>query len=126
MQLLGASTAALAVGCGEGARAASAVLDPDERSLVVAVWSQLRTRTVRVVVRSEGRRVTELGLTLTGEIGAVEVTGLAPDTGYEVTIAIGDLQLGPHRVRTAPPADARRPVRLAIRAPNSRRRCSTR
>lgn len=114
LQLFGVSTAAMAVGCGDAERAATAVLDPDERSLMVALWSQLRSREARVVVRTDERWVTEIRFTLAGEIGAVEVTGLEPDTRYEVTVSVGGMRLGPHRVRTAPRADEPRPVRLAI------------
>jgi phosphodiesterase/alkaline phosphatase D-like protein len=117
LQLLGAS-ALLTVGCGDGddRDAAAAVLDPDERSLVVAVWSGRAAREATVTVRTGGRLVTEARVALAESIGSVEVTGLAPGTAYEVAIAVAGVELGPHRVRTAPPADDPRPVRIAIAA----------
>jgi phosphodiesterase/alkaline phosphatase D-like protein len=116
LQLLGASTALATMGCGGGGSAATAVLDPDERSLMVAIWSERASRDVTVAVRSAGRLVTELELTLAGPVGAIEVTGLLPDTVYEIAIAIAGVELGLHRVRTAPRADDPRPVRIAIAA----------
>ncbi len=116
LQLVGASTAVLAVGCvgSDADRAAAAVLDPDEASLVIAIWSWLPGRTATVTVRTADRIVTTARFTLEGEVGGVEMTGLEPDTRYEVMVTVGGLPLGPHRVRTAPRADDPRPVRIGI------------
>jgi alkaline phosphatase D len=117
LQLLGASTAMLAVGCvaSEDAGAATAVLDPDENSFVIAIWSPLAAREAIVSVRTADQLVTEMRSTLDGELGRVEVSGLEPGTAYEVEILIGG-RLLTHRVRTAPAADDPRPVRIAVSA----------
>lgn len=117
LQLLGASSALLAVGCVTSAesRVATAVLDPDEDSFVVAVWSRVPGGDVVVSVRTGDRPVTEIQSTLDGELARVEVSGLEPGTTYEVAIQIGGLTLT-HRVRTAPAADDPRPLRIAVSA----------
>ncbi|TMQ28542.1 MAG: hypothetical protein E6J90_00395 [Deltaproteobacteria bacterium] len=53
---------------------------------------------------------------LDGEIGRLVVSGLAPDTRYEITVIVAGLPLGAHRLRTAPRADDPRPVRIAVSA----------
>jgi len=118
LRLLGAGTAAALVGCGDNqaVAAATAVLDPAEDSVVVAIWSQLADHAAQIEVRSAGRAVATLPLALDGEIGKLVVTGLAPDTAYEITVTVAGLPLGPHRVRTAPRAGDPRRVRLAITA----------
>jgi phosphodiesterase/alkaline phosphatase D-like protein len=119
LQLLGASSALLAVGCtaavNEDAPFATAVLDPDEGSFVVAIWSRLAAREVTVTVSAGDRPVAEIRSTLDGEIGKVEVTGLVPGTTYSVAIELGGLS-AEHIVRTAPAQDDPRPVRIAISA----------
>lgn len=116
MQLLGASTALLAVGCSDPGReqAATAVLDPQEDSLVIAIWSPLAGRSAGVTVRAGDRVIAEVDVALTGVIGVVEVTGLEPDTAYEVAIAVAGLPIEAHRVRTAPRAADLRPIRIAV------------
>lgn len=118
LRWLGAGTAAWKIGCGDngGLVAASAVLDPDETSLVVAIWSRLADHPAEVAVRSPAGTTVTLPVTLGGEIGKLVVTGLSPDTSYEVTVVVAGLPLGPHRVRTAPRADDPRPVRVAVSA----------
>lgn len=121
LQLLGASSALLAVGCtgtgtgSEAAPLATAVLDPDEDSFVVAVWSRLAAREITVEVRAGDQSVAELHALLDGELGTIEVTDLTPGTTYSVAIKLGGLVLQ-HIVRTAPALDDPRPVRLAISA----------
>jgi phosphodiesterase/alkaline phosphatase D-like protein len=121
LQLLGASTALLAVGCGDGVDgsgpviAAAAVLDPDEDSFVVAIWSRLTRGDAIVRVRAEGRVVVEEPFELVGEIARVEVNGLEAGRRYDVAIELGSVTLS-HRVRTAPAADDARPVRIAVSA----------
>jgi alkaline phosphatase D len=118
LQLLGASTALLATGCGDGgapALAAAAVLDPDEDSFVVAIWSRMADSDGIVRVRTEGRLVVAQPFALIAEIGRVEVNGLEAGQRYEVAIEVGGVTLT-HRVRTAPAADDVRPVRIAVSA----------
>jgi phosphodiesterase/alkaline phosphatase D-like protein len=121
LQLLGASTAVLAVGCGDGvdggppALAAAALLDPDEDSFVVALWSRLADSDGIVRVRTEGRVVVEQPFALIGEIGRVEVNGLEAGQRYDVAIEVGGVTLT-HRVHTSPAADDVRPVRIAVSA----------
>jgi phosphodiesterase/alkaline phosphatase D-like protein len=116
LQLLGASTAALAVGCtGEPDAIATAVLDPDEDSLTIAIWSRHAARAARTTVRAGDRVVADNELALVDGIGALAVTGLVPDTPYEIAIAVAGIQRI-HRVRTAPRADDPRPIRIAVSA----------
>jgi phosphodiesterase/alkaline phosphatase D-like protein len=121
LQLLGASSALLAVRCtgggtgSENAPLATAVLDPDEDSFVVAVWSRLIAREITVTVRAGDQPIAELHAMLDGEIGKIEVTDLLPGTTYQVAIELGGLVLE-HVVRTAPAQDDPRRVRLAISA----------
>jgi alkaline phosphatase D len=118
LQLLGGGTLALAAGCADGPAppAATAVLDPDDQSIMVAIWCPLAGADARIEVRAGGALVAEVELTLDGELGRHEVDGLAPDTAYEVAIAIAGSRVASHRVRTAPRADDPRPVRIAIGA----------
>jgi phosphodiesterase/alkaline phosphatase D-like protein len=118
LQLFGTGTAVWLVGCGDngGVVAASAVLDPDETSVVVAIWSQLADHPAEIAVRARGELIGTTPIVLDGEIGKVVVTGLVPDTRYEITVTVAGLALGPHRVRTAPRADDPRPVRIAVSA----------
>ena len=117
-QLVTGGALALATGCGDNrtGTATTAVLDPDERSVMVAIWSSLAGVDATIAVRAGGELVTEVELTLDGELGHHEVGGLAPDTAYELAIAIGGSRIATHRVRTAPGADDPRPVRIAIGA----------
>jgi alkaline phosphatase D len=119
LQLVGAGIAGLAVGCGDNtapdpSSGAAAVLDPDAASFLVAVWTGLAVPGATIEVRAAGVLMRQATVALTGGIGAAEIDGLAADTRYEVTIALGGLALGPHRVRTAPRPDDPRPVRVAI------------
>ena len=120
LQLLGAGTLALAAGCtDDAALAATAALDPDEHSVMIAVWSAAMARSASVSVRAAGTvgtAVRQVAVGLDGGLGALEVTGLDADTAYEITIAIAGTVVASHRVRTAPRADDPRPVRLAILA----------
>jgi phosphodiesterase/alkaline phosphatase D-like protein len=119
LPLVGAGIAGLAIGCGDNtapdpSSGAAAVLDPDPASFLVAVWTGLAVPDATIEVRAAGVLMRQATVALTGGIGAAEIDGLAPDTRYEVTIALGGLALGPHRVRTAPRPDDPRPVRVAI------------
>jgi len=116
LRTVGSTTAAWLVTCGDNlpVLAASAVLDPDEDSAVVAIWCRVPGALAEVVVRAPGRPVTTTQIALDGEIGRLVLAGLAPDTVHDVAISVGGLALGPHRLRTAPRADDPRPVRVAI------------
>jgi hypothetical protein len=118
LQLLGAGTLALAAGCGDNlaAVAATAVLDPDEHSVVVTVWTPFSVSGASIAVRTGGVLVREVLLALDGGRGALEVAGLVADTAHEITIAVAGSPAVTHTVRTAPGADDPRPVRLAISA----------
>lgn len=116
LHTVGASSAAWLVRCGDNdpAAAAIAVLDPDDSSLVVAIWCAPGDQTGEVTVGAAGEPVRSVPVVLDGEIGRAVVTGLAADTAHEVSVAIGGLALGPYRVRTAPRPDDPRPVRIAV------------
>jgi phosphodiesterase/alkaline phosphatase D-like protein len=118
LQLVGAGVAGLTIGCGahEAGDAATAVLEPDDQSFIVAVWTRLGVRRATIEVRAAGTMMRGATAALTDGIGAAVIDGLTPDTAYEVTIVLGDLRVGPHRVRTAPRPDDPRPVRVAISA----------
>jgi PhoD-like phosphatase len=121
LQLMGAGVTGLAVGCGDNAvpdpsSVATAVLEPDVASFLVAVWTHLGAPAATIEVRTAGVLLREAPVALVGGIGVGEIAELAADTPYEVTIAVGDLRVGPHRVRTAPRPDDPRPVRVAISA----------
>jgi phosphodiesterase/alkaline phosphatase D-like protein len=134
LQLMGAGIAGLAAGCGDNlapdpSSTATAVLDPDPESFLVAVWTRLGARLgsqapriddtgavpeATIEVRTAGVLMRVASVALTDGIGAGQIDGLTPDTRYEVTIVTGSVRLGPHRVRTAPRPDDPRPVRVAI------------
>jgi hypothetical protein len=121
LQLVGAGVAGLAAGCGDNtvpdpSNAATAVLEPDPESFLVAVWTRLAVTGATIEVRTAGILMREVPVALTDGIGAGPIDGLTADTPYEVTIVVGGLRLGPHRVRTAPRPDDPRPVRIAISA----------
>jgi hypothetical protein len=119
LQLMGAGVAGLAAGCGDNhapdpSSVATAVLEPEAASFLVAVWTRLPAPEATLEVRTAGVLMREAPVALAGGIGVGEIGGLTADTPYEVTIVVGDLRLGPHRVRTAPRPDDPRPVRVAI------------
>jgi phosphodiesterase/alkaline phosphatase D-like protein len=142
IQLAGASSLALAIGCGDNTvpEVATAVLDPDDRSVVVALWSRSSQAEVQLAVRRAGppdgaparaaagltdrmpasavERAPEavIDVALDRGFAAHELTALAPATDYEIEIAIAGTVVARHRVRTAPRPDDPRPVRLAISA----------
>jgi alkaline phosphatase D len=117
LQLLGAGTLALAAGCGDNLPALStAVLDPDEDSVVIAVWTSRPVAVATIAVRAGAMLVREAPLGLDAGGGALELTGLAADTVHEITIAIAGAPAVTHSVRTAPFADNPKPVRVAISA----------
>jgi phosphodiesterase/alkaline phosphatase D-like protein len=116
LRTIGAGTATWLVQCGDngGALAATAVLDPDEDSAVVAIWSWPADLEAEIAVTAAGEIVSRARVALDGEIGHAVIGGLAPDTLHEVTVTVAGLTLGPHRVRTAPRPDDPRPLRVAI------------
>jgi hypothetical protein len=106
------------VTCGDNdtVAAASAVLDPDEDSVVVAIWSDRAGALAEVAATVGGRTIAGGQVTLDGEIGRLVLAGLVPDTAHDVTVRVAGLVVGAHRVRTAPRADDPRPVRVAVSA----------
>lgn len=94
---------------------AAFVVEPEQDSFIVVIWSAF-ARAAAIEVRSADAIVHSTVVELAGT-AAAPVSGLEPGRGYEVTIAFDSgARLGPYRVRTAPPADDPRPVRLAVSA----------
>jgi len=116
LRALGAAAWLATCGDNDAVVAASAVLDPDEDSVVVAIWSQRAGALAEATARAGDRLIASGRVTLDGEIGRLVLTGLAPDTVHEITVTVAGSPLGPHRVRTAPRADDPRPVRVAVSA----------
>jgi phosphodiesterase/alkaline phosphatase D-like protein len=117
LQLVGAGAASLALGCTERSTSgATAVLEPDTGSFLVAVWASQRLSAATIEVRTAGVLMQRATVALTDGIGAAAIDGLTADTRYEVSVVLGAQRLGTHRVRTAPRADDPRPVRVAISA----------
>jgi phosphodiesterase/alkaline phosphatase D-like protein len=116
LRTVGSTSAAWFVTCGDNRSVvgASAVLDPDESSAVVSLWSQLPGAPAEVEIRAPGGPATRAALELAGETGHALVTGLAPDTVHEITVSVAGAALAPHRIRTAPRAGDPRPIRVAI------------
>ena len=116
LRTVGSTTAAWLVTCGDNAPliAGSAVLDPDEDSAVVAIWSRLPGATAEVAVRAPGRPVATTEIALDGEIAHLVVSDLVPDAVHEIAVSVVGSSPARHQVRTAPRADDPRPVRIAI------------
>jgi phosphodiesterase/alkaline phosphatase D-like protein len=116
LRTVGSSTGVWLITCGDNTRvlAASAVLDPDESSAVVAIWSQLAGAIADVAVHAPGQPVTRTQIALDGETGHAVLTGLVPDARHDVAIRVAGAAVATHQVRTAPRADDPRPVRVAI------------
>ncbi|MBA3538912.1 MAG: alkaline phosphatase D family protein [Deltaproteobacteria bacterium] len=119
----GLGGASLSLGCGdnlarhEWADSATAILEPGSTSFIVSVWARVAT-SVMIAVRADGALVTleTLALGPSGS-GALEVTGLTPDTQYEVVVTTGDgAEPAPMFARTAPRDAELRAVRIAISA----------
>ena len=105
--------------CGDslaGSDAAAAVLEPTPTGFLVSVWVRARDERVTVAIVSDGLSTMREVLLGDGGTGVVAFDDLEPATEYEVVIAAGGAQLGPHRVRTAPSDDDARTVRIAIGA----------
>ncbi len=115
--------ASLALGCGDnegeadtGARHATAILEPEADSLVVAVWSAT-ARSVAIEIRTADTIVTTAAAELDdAQRAAIEVGELAPGTAYQVTIMTDTGARIVHHARTAPAPDDPRPIRFAISA----------
>ena len=122
-RLAGAGAAGWLLGCGDnepyrlpGAAHASAILEPEVDSLVVAVWSSIaRAATIEVRAGDEIVQATIVGLT--DDHAAATITGLSPDTDYQITMLTDDgTRLGPHFARHRAERRRPRPVRLAVSA----------
>jgi len=122
LRIAGIGSASLIVGCGDnlpsrdpGNSHAAFVVEPDKSSFIVVVWSS-EARTAALEVQSGDAIVMSTVVEL-GEIGSVDVTGLAASENYQVNVVFDTgVRLGPHHVRTAPRADDPRPVRIAVSA----------
>ncbi|HEX5064109.1 MAG TPA: alkaline phosphatase D family protein [Kofleriaceae bacterium] len=122
LRIAGIGSASLIVGCGDNERPRDAgnshaafVVEPDESSFIVVVWSS-EARTVALEVQSGDAIVMSTVMEIS-EIGSFDVTGLAASTNYQVHLVFDTgVELGPHHVRTAPLADDPRPVRIAVSA----------
>jgi PhoD-like phosphatase len=116
LRTVGSTTAAWLVTCGDNTPllAGSAVLDPDEDSAVVAIWSRLPGASAEVAVRAPGRPVATTEIALDGETAHLVVSDLVPDAVHEIAVSVAGVSLGRHQLRTAPRADDPRPVRVAI------------
>ncbi|HEU0036640.1 MAG TPA: alkaline phosphatase D family protein [Kofleriaceae bacterium] len=118
VRLLGVGAAAVRLaGCGDDASprdAAAAVLDPTASGLLVAVWAR-RARTATIELRDGDAVMTaQVELDDAGS-GAIELTGLAAATTYELTVTTADgIVLGPHVARTAPSDDVATALRIAV------------
>jgi len=122
VRLVGAGSLAVVAGCGDNLHPgtsddAVAIFEPTTGAFIVAVWSA-NARHVTVDVSAGGEPIGRYGIDIPGSgSGFVDVTGLTADTGYDVTVTTdGDVRLGPHHVRTAPPDDATRAIHLAVSA----------
>jgi phosphodiesterase/alkaline phosphatase D-like protein len=116
LRTVGSTSAAWLVTCGDNRAvvAAGAVLDPDDSSVVVSVWSQLPDAPAEVEIRASGALVTRALIELAGETGHAVIGDLAADTVHDVAITVAGFALGPYRIRTAPPVSEPRAVRVAI------------
>ncbi len=122
-RLAGAGAIGLLVDCGDnepyrqaGSDHASAILEPEPDSFVVALWSTIATAAT-VEVRTDDQIVQTSMVGFEDEHATLVVTGLTPSTAYQITILTDDgTRLGPHIARTAPdPADTRA-VQIAVSA----------
>lgn len=116
LRAVGATTWLVTCGDNDAVAAATAVLDPEEDSVVVAIWADRAGSLAEVAATAGGRTVASDRVTLDGQIGWLVLTGLVPDTAHDITIRVAGLVVGAHRVRTAPRADDPRPVRVAVSA----------
>jgi alkaline phosphatase D len=118
LRLVGASTTAILLGCGDnlaGNDAAAAVFEPTASGFLVSVWARsVRTVTV-AIAQGAMARSQEVALG-EGGTGVLEIEGLAPRTAYDVFVIADGARLGPHRARTAPADDDTRPARIAVAA----------
>jgi alkaline phosphatase D len=121
-RLAGAGAAQLALGCGDNQRYrdpgpdhASAVLEPEQDSFVVALWSPL-SRAATVEVHAAGQLVRSQIVGFADEHATALIDGLAPSTSYQLSIMTDDGARLVHVAQTAPSPDDPRPVRLAVSA----------
>ncbi|HEY5924697.1 MAG TPA: alkaline phosphatase D family protein [Kofleriaceae bacterium] len=122
LRIAGIGAVTSVVGCGdnEGGRDpgnshAAFVVEPNEDSFIVVLWSSV-ARAAALEVQSGDAIVYSTVVELAGA-RAVPITGLEAGQSYQVTIVCDSgAQLGPHLVRTAPRADDRRAVRIAVSA----------
>lgn len=125
LRLAGVGAGRLVLGCGDNikvrppdGRHAAAVFEPSPDALLVAIWAAT-AQSASLQVQADGALIASTTVDLDPGSGraAVDVSGLAPSTSYEITVTMEDaVQLGPHRARTAPADDDPRAVRIAVSA----------
>ncbi len=116
LRAIGATTWLVTCGDNGTVAAATAVLDPEADSVVVAIWADRAGSLAEVAATAGGRTAASGQVVLDGETGWLVLTGLSPATAHDVTVRVAGVVVGTHRVRTAPRADDPRPVRVAISA----------
>jgi phosphodiesterase/alkaline phosphatase D-like protein len=122
LRLAGIGGVSLAFSCGDNETArdpgnshAAFVVEPEQHSFIVVVWSSL-ARSAALEVQSGDAIVFSTVIELLGA-AHVDVGGLEAGQSYQVSIVCDDgVRLGPHHVRTAPRDDDPRPVRIAVSA----------
>jgi len=96
---------------------AAMVVEPTEDSLRLVVWSATaRALVVEVSADSSDDEAFSTYVFVELFRAVVDITGLEPDTRYEIRVVSDDGVRMIHRARTAPRADAQRPVRVAVSA----------
>ncbi|HUS31500.1 MAG TPA: alkaline phosphatase D family protein [Kofleriaceae bacterium] len=119
----GLGTAALVTGCGDndlvrdpGTQLATAIVEPESDSFLVAVWAEL-ARDIALEVQVGDTTVLQTAATLDAARRATfDVGGLAPGSLYRVRALADTGAELVHHVRTAPSPDDTRPVRIAVSA----------
>lgn len=123
MLRMGIGAATLLVGCGDnevtrdpGTQLATAVVEPEPDSFLVAVWGSV-ARSIALEVQDRDGVVMQMSANLDDALRTTfDVNGLQPATSYQVSIVADSGARIVHQVRTAPRLDDPSPVRLAVSA----------
>jgi len=123
LRMTGIGAATVLVGCGDndltrdpGTQLATAVLEPESDSFLVAVWSSV-ARTVSVEVQDREGVVSRMSADLDAALRSTfDMNGLQAATSYQVTVVADTGASVVHQVRTAPRPDDPSAVRLAVSA----------
>jgi phosphodiesterase/alkaline phosphatase D-like protein len=118
----GLGTTAVLVGCGDnqvvrdpGSQLASAIIEPESDSFIVAVWAQL-ARTVALEVHMGGSFLVSDSVALNDRSAFFSVGGLPAGATYRVRVLADTGAEIWHQVRTGPPLNDTRAVRIAVGA----------